>query len=809
MKKVYLWIIIVIAMGSSSFCVAQEVHALTTAPTMATTVSPQEMPSQTTVDDLSNSLNTIAQQLQQVAALDMKALNALQNNLEKTMSQIKTVEKLAQTVSESYGAQLKALGAAPKKGAPPEDSHTAERRKALESAFAQYAGLASQAKASYVRAESLLRTLTEVRFTIRNRHLFKRGEPVFSLAVWANATHQLMHVMDATAQSIDYIASQFFKAMSHWPHLIVFLFVSLSSFVLMGPVARRLQKKYGERHPHVVPSLFRRLFTAFITMITHGILPLSSLLLLVFTLHTMDVFTSVQYTTIVQGVLVMGFLLVVLSLIHLLLSAKKPSWRVFDLSNASARALDRRVAPFSFFIALNAYMAFLVRQHLLGHELYTVILLFLRTTTCGLGLLLMQPHCWLPREKTALINARSHVHPQMHQWFLKILYVIAMVVFITNPFMVLFGYSALSDALFSAFIRTGAIILLAFTLHLYMRESFARLLGVKGKKEGWFSEQLGLSESSRRIISYWMLVILDSFVLLGAFVLIALNWGIDRVYLFSLLKALFFGIDFGKNHVSLISFFIAIVTFLILFYLTRFSQRVLTEKVFPYTNLEQGAQHALKIGLGYIGFALSLIIAISVFGIDLSSLAMIVGALSVGIGFGLQSAVGNFVAGIIMLIERPIKIGDRIVVGDVEGIVRRISVRATELETFDQSSILVPNSDLINGRVRNWTFRNELNRVDIPIRVAYETDPQTVKAILIKAALNNEAIVDDPEPQVLFKDFAESSKNFMLQVFLKDISKRNRIDSELRYAIDSLFKEAGIIIPYPHYDIHLKKEEDE
>ena len=797
MRRVYPWLVIALMVLSSGWWACPVSLAQ---PGLA-----MDHPTQAAVDHLSNTLEKVAQQLQAVSSFDLQTVEQTQASIDSTLDEVKALAKSAKHVSETYGAQLKALGPAPKKGDPQEDPSTAERRKTLEKAFAHYDGLVSQAKASYVRGEVILRTLAEVRLTMRNRRLLTRGEPVFSFAVWHEATQQMSYLIKDLRRSTVEISNAFLKVMVHWAHVMLLSVVAFLSFFIMGPMARWLQKKYGERHPHVTPSLFRRLSTAFVTMVTHGILPMGGVLFLVFTLYTMHVFTPAEYGIIFRSLVMLGSFLAVLSLVHLLLSAKKPSWRVFDLSDRSALALDRRAAPFILLLALNAYITWLLHEAILGEALYTVFLLFLRTATCFLGLLLLQAHCWQPREKAAMVNGRSHVHPVMHEWVLTFLYLVALGIFLTNPCMVLFGYGALADALFSSFIKTGAIILLAFTLHLYMRESFARLLGVKGKKQSWISTQLGLNEPSRRIVSYWTLVILDSFVLLGAVVLIALSWGIDKTYLFNLLETLFFGIDFGKNHVSLISFFVAIGTFLFLFYLTRFLQRMLTERVFPYTNLDQGARHALKTGLGYIGFTLSLIIAISVFGIDLSSLAIIVGALSVGVGFGLQSAVGNFVAGIIMLIERPIKIGDRIVVGDVEGIVRRISVRATELKAFDESSILVPNSELINGRVRNWTFGSELNRVDVPIRVAYNVDPQRVKNTLIKVALDNDAIAHEPAPQVLFKNFGESSKDFLLQVFLKDINRRNRVDSELRYEIDKVFKAVGIAIPYPQRDIHIKK----
>ena len=180
------------------------------------------------------------------------------------------------------------------------------------------------------------------------------------------------------------------------------------------------------------------------------------------------------------------------------------------------------------------------------------------------------------------------------------------------------------------------------------------------------------------------------------------------------------------------------------------------------------------------------------------------GALSIGVGFGLQSIVNNFVSGLILLIERPIKVGDRVVVGGKEGHIRRINVRATEIETFDRATVIVPNSEIVSTSVTNWTHRDRHGRAEVQVGVAYGSDPEKVRDVLLACAKAHPCVAILPEPIVAFKDFASSSLDFILLGFVDDVENKARVESELRYAIVRAFAENGIEIPFPQREVRLK-----
>ena len=222
---------------------------------------------------------------------------------------------------------------------------------------------------------------------------------------------------------------------------------------------------------------------------------------------------------------------------------------------------------------------------------------------------------------------------------------------------------------------------------------------------------------------------------------------------------------------------------------------------------DRGARDALVTIVGYTGFTISLLVGLSIAGINVTGLAVVAGALSVGIGFGLQSIANNFVSGIILLFERPIKAGDFVTVGDVEGFVKKISIRATEIETLDNQDMLVPNSELISGRVTNWVLHNPYGRLRIRVGVAYGSDINKVKDILEAVSHENKSVITDGRvspPKALFMGFGDSALEFELRVRIFDIKKRYDVVSELNFKIDEEFQKNKIIIPFPQRDIHIK-----
>ncbi|MEY2700726.1 MAG: hypothetical protein RIQ52_1481 [Pseudomonadota bacterium] len=318
-----------------------------------------------------------------------------------------------------------------------------------------------------------------------------------------------------------------------------------------------------------------------------------------------------------------------------------------------------------------------------------------------------------------------------------------------------------------------------------------------------------ITRDNRRMIRFWV-KLFTSFLLLTAAILLQLVlWGAGGDDLGGWLYKALFGFRVGSITISLVDMLTAAVLFTVGLGLTRLLQRMLDRHFFPRAGLDAGVAHSVRASVGYLGFVVSAMLAISTAGFDLSSLAMIAGALSVGIGFGLQTIVNNFVSGLILLIERPIKVGDWIVVGDIQGYVKRISVRATEVSTFDQASVFIPNSTLVSNAVMNRTYADKIGRIVVPIGLTYGNDTRRVQKLLLDRVNRHPSVLKTPPPVVLLKEFAESAILFEVVAFIGDVDRVRVVSSELCMDIDETFRNEGLEMPYPQRDIHLKLDEEQ
>jgi potassium-dependent mechanosensitive channel len=286
-------------------------------------------------------------------------------------------------------------------------------------------------------------------------------------------------------------------------------------------------------------------------------------------------------------------------------------------------------------------------------------------------------------------------------------------------------------------------------------------------------------------------------VVVVAFAAVLKPWGVQSQDMFGALRAAYFGFSIGGVTVSLSSLMAAVIVFAVAVFFTRLIQDWLGSRLLPQTRLDAGVRNSVRTTFGYVGVITAGLLAGAQIGLDVQKLALIAGGLSVGIGFGLQTIANNFVSGLILLWERSIRVGDWVVVGTEQGFVRAINARATEIETFDRGSLIVPNSNLVSGVVKNWVHNDRVGRIVVTVNVAYESDLDKVRDLMIAAAKAQDQVLAIPAPAVLFAEFGDWVLKFNLICFVDDIEQAERTRSDINFEVLALMREAGLRVPYP------------
>lgn len=356
----------------------------------------------------------------------------------------------------------------------------------------------------------------------------------------------------------------------------------------------------------------------------------------------------------------------------------------------------------------------------------------------------------------------------------------------------LFGYISFSAYLINRFIVSAAVIsvlYIAYNLLLMLYHNIIR----------WRFWITAFRINRRTLIKseVWFGIILTPIVyIFGALVLLAV-WGVSVDILIAKTKGVLTGFNIGEVHVSITSLLLGIIAFWVAMLLVKMLKSSIQQGALSKLDFDDGMKNSIISGVGFFGFILSVILGIAVAGGSFKSLAIMAGALSFGAGLGLQNIVSNLVAGITILFERPIKLGDIVIINGYEGTVKQISMRSTILEMGNKSNVIIPNSAIISGSVVNKTHDNRMSRIEIKIGVGYDSNIAQVREILLSIAEKDADVLQTPAPSLAFADFGDSSLDFQLNCYISNVSKASEVTFRLRENIINAFREANIDIPFP------------
>jgi potassium efflux system protein len=314
-----------------------------------------------------------------------------------------------------------------------------------------------------------------------------------------------------------------------------------------------------------------------------------------------------------------------------------------------------------------------------------------------------------------------------------------------------------------------------------------------------------------RLRNYYLAILKVVVILVVArvFVLLLIAWGVDLNFLYWLSQGLTWGTKLGPFHLTLLNLGLAALTLYLGRWFSRFLKAFLNVRFYHRADWDESLRYTITNTLHYVIQAIAIIMALGFLGVSFGDLAIVAGGLGVGIGFGLQNIVNNFISGLILLFERPIKVGDMLVIDGQWGVVKEIRVRSTIFQTFDRYLLIIPNSDLITNKVLNWThYGPGINRLTLKVGVSYGSDVHQVTRVLDEVCRANPRVVPEPPPQIFFEAYGDSSLNFNIWVHLNTPSDRIPATHELNSAIFEAFQKLGIEIPFPQRDLHVKNWPD-
>lgn len=722
--------------------------------------------------------DTLAKQIEQNSD-DDGTLVDIRLQLEELSRQALNTATVFRPRLTEIGSKLEQLGPPPAQGQPAEPEVVANERKTLNNEKAEINAVIAGAQALSLRITTMIDNISTLRSNLFRNLLTKRYalDKVVSSELVSDASSEFTNLYGAVSSWFNFVLR--FKYQAALAATIMAL--SAAAVLLIG--GRRLYGRVFEFNSTIEePSYLSRLSLAFWSTL------LPTLALGVFFFSTYFFF---DYYGVLRGDIgvflralmsAIGVAFCVNRLTNAALSPRMPKWRLIPVEAGPARWLVRLSTAMAVVLGVNSFLSIVNEQ--MGSPLsLTVGRSFVATIIIGLILILM-----------GLVRPfRSHTG-EWRPWPVWLRY-LAYALGLFTIVAALLGFIGLAIFLSIQIVVTGTILITA-----YIGFLSAQAIGAEGgfaesSAGRWFAARTNLEDGTLDQFGLATSIAINLLIVLVFLPLILLLWGFQPGDIQAWAYRLATGIKIGSVTISLTGILTGVVVFVIGYFVTRWFQAWLDDSVMARGRVDTGVRNSIRLIVGYAGVALAALVGVSAAGIDLSNLALIAGGLSLGLGFGLQNVVSNFVSGLILLAERPFKVGDWIVAGDVSGTVKKISVRATEIETFQRQSVILPNSNLINSAVGNWTHRNKLGRVEIKVGVAYGSDVRRVHEILLEIARAHPLVLKNPEPFVQFVNFGPNALDFEIRIFLADIMNGGSAQNDIRFAVVEAFAREGIEIP--------------
>lgn len=717
-------------------------------------------------------------------------LQNLRQQIEPIIESIRTLIAEQAPKLEASKARLAQLGPKPKEGEPEESADAARDRSEREAAVAELDETQRLGRALLVQAEQLSAQISDLRRAGFTRALFEKSDSILSLSLWMDVLQAIPRELRAQRITFGDTIGQIQRNATLGVLLLIGL--SLGVAVALYGGRRSIAPRLVRRDPAILdPARRSRLLAAFAVLLLGTVPAIAGSWIFWIAFDAVNLFPPRLEQVVAAILRGIAFIAFVRALIDAIVAPDHGSWRLVAVSEASAaRIMNFGVTLATVMVVGKVLDAF--NQAIAAALPITVMTraVFALASALIFAELLRRFATRATQDETCL---GPYVAPEVSVGGpLRTVGWIVVGIVIGS---VLGGYVALASFMVDQAVWISVLVALLILFIALADEFISNTFRNQSRISTMLQANTGLRRRSLEQIGVLVSGGVRLALIIMALLLALAPWGIESTDVMGSLRAVFFGFSVGDVTISLSSILIAALLFTIGFTVTRVIQRWLDNTFLPATELDAGLRNSIRTAAGYVGIISAGVIAFTYLGLSLERVTIVAGALSVGIGFGLQSIVNNFISGLILLWERPIRVGDLVVVGDGEGYVRRINVRSTEIQTFDRSTLIVPNSNLISGIVRNRVRNDRIGRVIVSLPVPRASDPDQVAEIMRQSALAHREVMSEPAPRVIFKKVTENTIDFDLICFVDDIDSAGRVSSDLYFDIYRKLRQAGVGAP--------------
>lgn len=688
--------------------------------------------------------------------------------------------------------RLDELGPAPAAGAPAEDANITADRERLQAISTDIDALVKQNRALSLRAEQVSDRISTRRREIFAGQLFERSISIVDPSLWTTGVVALRQGI----RSLNLLVTDWLGYARQRQDILTLLGISVALVAMCGAIAwaGRLLRRRLRCPPPPEGEKLSRLRAAReaikVAVLDSLVAPLAALAATNF-IGGFDVVPP-RAQEILHGLVVSVFIVAIGRAMARALLAPGQSWRRLPPFRDDMVAVIFRYYVWSVWVlAIGSFL------NALNRALFTPVALTVLVsgnivvfTSIFIGLMLVAI-AKTDDEQPENAPPGSYMETNGLPWLRTLLWLLITVMVGA----LIAGYVGFATFVAARVLIAAAVLSGLYLLYSLIDAFFGEGLSAETHRARVVSKTLGLRPSSLEVIATLMSGLLKIVLFVIAALIMAGSWGTSSSDVMDTLDRVTFGIHIGSTTITLWNVLYAITLLLLGVVLARGLQKWMSSKLLPRTGLEASLQSSISTIIGYVGVIIAIMVAMGQVGLNLENIALVAGALSVGIGFGLQAIISNFVSGLILLTERPIRVGDTINVKGEEGYVRRISVRSTEIETFERATVIVPNSDLITGMVKNWTHSNTTGRVIVAVNVAYDSDVEEVRDLLVAAACDNPQVLQTPPPRVFLMKFTDAGIAFELRCVVANVDYALTVKSDLHFSILSRFRKSGIVMP--------------